>query len=1180
MTKALTFLRSAATLCIAALFAPFAAVLASAEDASDVPFPASPRDLAAVLENRIVSGEGVVLPDADVPIVLDSGSIRLCSGAWPESFHARIGETFSLSLSPDSSRYEFRDAADTLFWTEIPDALPPDGWVASFRRASDDPSPMDPLFDPTRIVMLWNILGDEEPQPEDCSGTEMPEVLSRRFASRSAATQPEKLRFSAFSVQDEATLLFSAEWPQDEPPPGGVLDLYETDSLQPVAWRLVASFPATNSPASFLLDWPAATNASVQITHTETCSAVTNLMVSPLDGETIYTNVIWTCVHPHTTNSPSAFFRLGTPTDSDDDGLSDAFETLVSGTVVSAADTDGDSMPDGWEFATGLDPLDPLDAMQDKDGDGLPNVYEFHNGTNPNFPDFQSAPRIVAGGSGSNTVSTLRLAFSLSAPYSVIEIAPGIHEGGDWTGLWMPGHPVLVTSGEGGRYRDTVLRLVGSGLAAFYLDLEQSPHTAFQSLDVELNGTSGFQTAFWLGNGNLLSGPGAAGFFRNVHVRLGNAATGDRMGWFCRHSTTNPVILAGCTIDAEGATSARGVYAVDSPSLFLENCSFLNFPDAGNGPAYALQVESTAANWGQAPDGIPVRIRNCLFDSSFSEAYPVAPLTNGVSYHVVMENCIVPSPLPFLADETENLLVAEPLVDVSGHLASCSPAVNAGCAVRYATSDFDGEPRDSAPDIGADEYVAVSVADTDRDGLSNHDEIFVHGSNPFRPDGDGDGVPDSAEVGEGTDPADPGSVCFTLSGTVNAPDLAGSENAVLAVVAPSGGTWRVVSSLCPTSPPPSMPFAFPHLVVSGEPELRLALFVDADGDGEFTDSESGGTVPLALTGHETVVEVSFPDVTDDMDSDGIPDWWEATRGLCYTNAMDAFEDPDGDWLINLHEYWHDLDPFVLDGTNTVLSILARSIDDRIAGKNPATALPIYENYLANAMTNTFVKNASCWAFDIDFSCASPWNSGDYGHWRAGTLISPRHILYADHFKVPLNVDVYFVARNGSVEKRKHVARQTVSGTDICIGLLDAPVSTNVCIAKLLAPEWREYLGSMRGIPAFGLDQEEKAIVVDLKRALSSTNDHAAKIIFGASERNNRNSFFESFIQHDSGDPLFVSLGADLVLLGTLHTATSVDDCSAYIGGIQAIMNELCAGYSIQTLSFDDYPIIQENLQHE
>jgi hypothetical protein len=75
--------------------------------------------------------------------------------------------------------------------------------------------------------------------------------------------------------------------------------------------------------------------------------------------------------------------------------------------------------------------------------------------------------------------------------------------------------------------------------------------------------------------------------------------------------------------------------------------------------------------------------------------------------------------------------------------------------------------------------------------------------------------------------------------------------------------------------------------------------------------------------HKVLILAAFAVLAsaETMDSDGIPDWWEATRGLCCTNAMDAFEDPDGDWLINLHEYWHDLDPFVLDGTNTELSVM-------------------------------------------------------------------------------------------------------------------------------------------------------------------------------------------------------------------------------------------------------------------
>ena len=1153
---------------------------ASLAEAPESPSPVSPRELAAALEARIVSGEGAVFPDPSLALVMKAGAIRLDSGDWPEVFHTRAGDTISVSISPDSSRYEFRDGNGTLLWTEIPDSVPPDGWVASFRRASEDPSPMDPLFDPSRIMMLWSVLDGDNPQSQASFGAEAPNSPAPRLAPLSAVAQPESLRFSAFSFEDETTLRFSAEWPQSNPPQDGVLDLYETDSLQPIEWRRVASFPATNCPAVFSLDWSAATNAPAQHAHSETCIAVTNLMVSPLDGETVYTNVIWSCAHPRSSNPPGAFFRLGTRKDSDADGLPDAFEILVSGTDVSAIDTDGDTMPDGWEVAAVLNPRDAQDAMQDEDGDGIPNVYEFHNGTDPVMPDYSSVPRIVAGGSSTNASTNLRDALSRSAPYSVIEIAPGLHNGSGWTGLWMPDHPVLVTSGDGGKCRDTVLRHLGADLAAFYFDLEQSSHTAFQSLDIELAGTSAFQTAFWLGDGNLISGPGAAGFFRNVHVRLGESASGDRMGWFCRHSTTNHIVLAGCTVDAAATSRARGIYAVDSPALILENCSFLNLPAPTNGPAYALQIESTAANWGGAPDEIPVLLRNCLFDSSFSAAYPIAPLTNGVAYRISMENCIAPAPLPFPADVENGLIVADPLVDTYGHLTEGSPAVNSGADILFATHDFDGEFRDSSPDIGADEFVAESSADTDRDGIPNCDERLVHGSDPFRFDTDGDGIGDFDEIAEGTAPADPGSFCFALSGTALAPDLAGPENAVLAVLAPSGGTWRVVSSLCPTSLPPAMPFAFPHLTVSGASQLKLALFVDADGDGEFDETESGATAPLALTGHETVVEVSFPGVSDDADADGIPDWWEASHGLSSTNSLDAVEDPDGDWLVNLHEYWHDLDPFVFDGTNTVLSILARSIDERIAGKNPATALTYFSNYPAlgsNASTNALVPNPGCWAADVDFSCESPWNSESKNR-KSGTLISPLHILLANHhIPPPPGTKFYFRSTTGVVYERELTNICEITSppaTDLVVGLLNEELPSSVSFAKILPIDFSDYLHTGSGLPAAILDQQGKILVAEISRVgTENTNESPARCVYRQPQNPNRLEFFESLVAGDSSNPNVLIMLNDPILLSITWSAvphgTSILGCENAINEAMEVLSPT-RHFRLEHVSFDGF----------
>ena len=73
--------------------------------------------------------------------------------------------------------------------------------------------------------------------------------------------------------------------------------------------------------------------------------------------------------------SQNAFLILGTPQDSDSDGLTDAYELLVSHSNPTNYTTDGTGMADGWEVLyfghIGIDP------NGDPDGDGLSNYQEF-----------------------------------------------------------------------------------------------------------------------------------------------------------------------------------------------------------------------------------------------------------------------------------------------------------------------------------------------------------------------------------------------------------------------------------------------------------------------------------------------------------------------------------------------------------------------------------------------------------------------------------------------------------------------------------------------------------------------------------------------------------------------------------------------------------------------------------
>jgi hypothetical protein len=63
--------------------------------------------------------------------------------------------------------------------------------------------------------------------------------------------------------------------------------------------------------------------------------------------------------------------------DTDGDGVGNNADT----------DDDNDDMPDDFELANGLDPLDEADAAGDADGDGFTNLEEFEAGTDPQDPE-------------------------------------------------------------------------------------------------------------------------------------------------------------------------------------------------------------------------------------------------------------------------------------------------------------------------------------------------------------------------------------------------------------------------------------------------------------------------------------------------------------------------------------------------------------------------------------------------------------------------------------------------------------------------------------------------------------------------------------------------------------------------------------------------------------------------
>lgn len=256
-----------------------------------------------------------------------------------------------------------------------------------------------------------------------------------------------------------------------------------------------------------------------------------------------------------------------------------------------------------------------------------------------------------------------------------------------------------------------------------------------------------------------------------------------------------------------------------------------------------------------------------------------------------------------------------------------------------------------------------------------------------------------------------------------------------------------------------------------------------------------------------------------------------------------------------------------------------SIDSRIVNAQ-SVAKGIYS--IQNHANSTYVRNPNCWIFNMSqqATCISPWNSAG-GNTRAGTLITKRHILFAAHYEIPENHIIRFVTADNQVVERTIVARKRIPGyyapiafPDLTVGVLDSDLPPSITPCKVLPDNYSDYFPTgVKNIPALGLDQEEKAIIADLS---SLTNTYAG---FAPPTNINRQVFYEDKIVGDSGNPAFLIINGQFVLLtvwsfGGAGSGTFVTPQIATINQMIVDADTLAGnggtGYTLQTVDLSGF----------
>lgn len=311
------------------------------------------------------------------------------------------------------------------------------------------------------------------------------------------------------------------------------------------------------------------------------------------------------------------------------------------------------------------------------------------------------------------------------------------------------------------------------------------------------------------------------------------------------------------------------------------------------------------------------------------------------------------------------------------------------------------------------------------------------------------------------------------------------------------------------------------------------------------DTQNGAAIPLCQT--------------MDITNDGIVDTKDEPALLSYIS------DPNTYKICNISGTYIQTSCFRFEELS-VIREMRKQIENRIAGLTASNTTKNLFTTRGDA-TQPWVRNADVWTAKgsavLDFTGASPWNSS-LGYKRAGTLISPRHIVFANHYAIPNGATVIFVDKNNAVITRT-LQNQEYLSADIRVGVLDADVPSSIAhypvmdyndLKKLLS------LSSTGMVPAYVpmvvLDQEDKAVVRDAYFITQDLVNHMA-----APVGSDRNKFNEEMITGDSGNPGFFVIDNQLVLALTHFGPSAGPNYGAFINRINQAMTNLGGGYQVK-----------------
>ena len=250
--------------------------------------------------------------------------------------------------------------------------------------------------------------------------------------------------------------------------------------------------------------------------------------------------------------------------------------------------------------------------------------------------------------------------------------------------------------------------------------------------------------------------------------------------------------------------------------------------------------------------------------------------------------------------------------------------------------------------------------------------------------------------------------------------------------------------------------------------------------------------------------------------------------------------------------------------------LSDPMDNALIVANPATQQKVYTSQ--DHVTPAYVRNTSFFLQGTHaeaLTCASPWNSRQAGN-RAGTAITARHAVLANHYPLIAGDTLRFIASDNTIITKTVVQAARIfidgNGTDAWMILLDSDLPASITPCKIFPDGYETYLPAgattvaAATLPLLAMDFSENGIALDLISEQVQSN--VPTMIYGAPTIPHRLAFYDPIISGDSGNPIFAVIGSELWLLSTFFGAGS----GPFYGGLVTELNAMIT--TLDTLQGD------------